>query len=122
MTVLIVDDATAMRQSIRTFIADLAGEVYECSDGSEALACYIAHRPDWVLMDLKMKEMDGLAATQKIIESFPEARIIIVTSYDDPLLREASRQAGARDYVTKSDLLSLRRILQATKSANGQVA
>ena len=114
MTVLIVDDATAMRQSIRNFIADLAGEVYECSDGSEALASYIAHRPDWVLMDLKMKEMDGLAATQKIIESFPEARIIIVTSYDDPLLREASRQAGAREYVNKSDLLPLRRILQAT--------
>ena len=122
MTVLIVDDATAMRQSIRNFIGDLVVDFYECSDGSEALACYIAHRPDWVLMDLKMKELDGLAATRQIIESFPEARIIIVTSYDDPLLREASGKAGAREYVSKSDLLSLRGILQATTLSNGQVA
>ena len=111
MKVLIVDDSEPMRRMIKTLISDLAGEIFECSDGNEALAAYQVHRPDLLLMDVKMDGMDGLAATRQIKQFFPQARIIMVSQWEDAPLREAARLAGADAYVGKSDLLPLRRIL-----------
>ncbi|HEX8999086.1 MAG TPA: response regulator transcription factor [Blastocatellia bacterium] len=115
MTLLIVEDNAAMRQMIRKLIGDLTDSITECSDGSEALAAYGACRPEWVLMDLRMKEMDGLAATRQIIADFPEARIVIVTDLDDNGLRTAARRAGACAYVVKENLLELRQLLAHEK-------
>jgi CheY-like chemotaxis protein len=111
MRVLIVDDNEQIRQAVRSLIADLADEFYECSDGSEAFAAFSTHQPDLVLMDLEMKGMDGLTATKRILDAYPEARVAIVTVYDDAELREASRLAGAYAYVVKEDLISLRQLL-----------
>jgi CheY-like chemotaxis protein len=113
MNLLIVEDNDQMRLMIVKSVRGLAEHTYECSDGAEALPAYTMHRPDWVLMDVKMKEMDGISATRQIKASYPEANIMIVTDYDDPDLREAARSAGAREYVTKENLLDLRRILGA---------
>ena len=96
---------------IRTLISDLAGEIFECNDGREALAAYREHRPDLLLMDVKMDGMDGLAATRQIKQLFPQARIIMVSQWEDEPLRHAAKLAGAEAYVGKSDLLPLRRIL-----------
>ncbi|MCM3903204.1 MAG: response regulator transcription factor [Pyrinomonadaceae bacterium] len=114
MIVLIVDDSEPMRRMIKTLINDLVDEVYECSDGNEALAAYHEHIPDVVLMDVKMDGMDGLAATRQIKESFPEARIVMVSQWEDAPLRKAARLAGAEAYVGKADLLPLRCILTDT--------
>lgn len=114
MKVLIVDDSEPMRRMIRTVISDLAGEIFECRDGSEALAAYRDHRPDLVLMDLKMSLTDGLAATREIKQFFPEARIVMVSQWEDAQLRDDAKLAGAEAYVGKSDLQPLRRILSAT--------
>src|SRR5947207_1898055 len=111
LNLLIVEDSQPMRDLIRSIISDLAGEITECGDGAEALSAYTRCRPDWVLMDIRMKEMDGISATRQIKASYPEANIMIVTDYDDPDLREAARSAGAREYVTKENLLDVRRIL-----------
>ena len=111
MKIMIVDDNERMRHMIRTFISDLSSDIVECEDGSEALDAYRTHRPDVVLMDLKMARMDGLAATSQILESFPRTRIVIVSQWDDAPLREAARRAGAETIVSKSDLLPLRGIL-----------
>jgi DNA-binding NarL/FixJ family response regulator len=111
MKIMIVDDSEQMRQMIRTFIADISSDVVECEDGSEALEAYRKHRPDFVLMDLKMVRMDGLAATSQILASFPQTRIVIVSQWDDAPFREAARRAGAETMVSKSDLLPLRSIL-----------
>jgi DNA-binding NarL/FixJ family response regulator len=111
MKIMIVDDSERMRQMIRTFIADISSDIVECEDGSEALEAYRKHRPDFVLMDLKMARMDGLAATSQILESFPQTRIVIVSQWDDAPFREAARLAGAETIVSKSDLLPLRSIL-----------
>jgi two-component system, chemotaxis family, chemotaxis protein CheY len=113
MKVLIVDDSEPMRRMIKTFIADLVHDAIERSDGSEALAAYREHRPDMVLMDLKLKTMDGLTATRQIKAADPEARIVIVSQWDDAALRKEARRAGAEDFVGKSDLQPLRRILAA---------
>ena len=111
MTLLIVEDNPLMRRLIASLLRDLAPIIYECSDGAEALAAYREHRPDWVLMDIEMERVDGLEATREIIAAFPEARILIVTNYDDEELREAAREAGACDYVLKDQLLDVRRML-----------
>jgi Response regulator containing a CheY-like receiver domain and an HTH DNA-binding domain len=111
MKVLIVDDSEPMRRMIKTFIDDLVEDTIECGDGSEALAAYREHQPDLVLMDLKMGVVDGLAATRQIKKFFPEARIVMVSQWEDKALREAAHTAGAEAYVGKSDLLPLRRIL-----------
>ena len=111
MKILIVDDSERMRQLIREYIADISTEIVECSDGSEALEAYRAHRPDIVLMDLKMPVMDGLEATGQILRVFPDSRIVIVSQWDDANLRETARLAGAEAYVCKSDLQPLQNIL-----------
>jgi CheY-like chemotaxis protein len=111
MKVMIVEDNDQMRRFIRSLVALLADDIYECSDGAEAVAAYAAHRPDWVLMDVEMKEMDGITATRKIKEAFADAKIVIVTQYDDAQLREAARAAGASEYVLKDNLLAVRQIL-----------
>lgn len=100
-----------MRRLIKSMVTDLADAIDECSDGGEALAAYTEHRPDWVLMDIKMKEVDGIAATRNITSRFPDAHVMIVTDYDDEKLREAARLAGACEYVAKEDLFAMRRIL-----------
>jgi two-component system, chemotaxis family, chemotaxis protein CheY len=111
MNVLIVDDSEPMRRVIKNFINGLTDDIFECSDGSEALDAYREHRPDIVLMDLMMNRIDGLAATRQIRKFCPEARIVIVSQWVDPSLREAALSAGAEDSVSKADLLPLRRIL-----------
>jgi CheY-like chemotaxis protein len=100
-----------MRQMIRLVIKGLFDEIHECSDGSLALAAYAEHRPDYVLMDIRMKEMDGLEATRLIKAGYPNARIIIVTVCKGDDMREAACAAGASAYVAKDDLLDLRRLL-----------
>lgn len=109
--IVIADDDARMRQMLRQIVASLAGAVFEAADGGEAIAICAAERPDWVLMDLRMKPMDGLRATAEIRARFPQTRIAIVTQYDDVELRAEAIQAGACAYVLKEDLLDLPGIL-----------
>jgi CheY-like chemotaxis protein len=111
MKLLIVEDNESMRRLIRTVVGDLAEELYECKNGAEAVTLYSRHRPDWVLMDIRMPGMNGLEATKHITSSYPQARIVIVTDYDDPDLREAARQAGACRYINKRSLIDLRSVI-----------
>lgn len=111
MNVLIVEDSFEMRRTICEMTADLVDGFFECADGSEAFALYETHLPDWTLMDIAMKNVDGISATRQIISVFPKAQIVIVTAYDDDDLRETAAAAGAREYVVKEDLISLRRLL-----------
>ena len=112
MRVLIVDDNEAMRRTVRTFIQDLADEIAECSSGAAALEHYATFKPDWVLMDIRMKDVDGFTATRQIKQAFADARIVIVTSYDDPGLREEAVAAGAVAYVIKDRLRNLNALLR----------
>ena len=113
MKVLIVEDNPAMRRVIRRTVAEVADEISECSDGAAACSLYDEVRPDWVLMDIEMGEVNGLLATRRITAAYPEARIVIVTNHNDQWIREAARQAGACGYVLKEDLLALRQMLKA---------
>ncbi len=113
MKILIVDDSSQMRAMMRRFLPANAGEIRECEDGIDALACYEQFLPDWVLMDWEMKQMNGLNATKQIISKFPEAKIVFVTQHDDRDLREAAAEAGVCGFVLKENLAELRRLLAA---------
>src|ERR1700686_4277013 len=112
MKVLIVEDSQAIRHLITSIVGDLA-EVFECEDGSEALGLYEQHRPDWVLMDIRMKDVSGIEATRLIKSRYADAQVLMVTNYDDKRLRKSASNAGACGYVLKEDLFALRRILTA---------
>jgi CheY-like chemotaxis protein len=107
MRLLIVDDNPGVRRLIRTLVSGVAREIRECADGADALEAYQRERPDFVLMDIQMGALDGLVATRRIVAADPGARVIIVTNYDQPDLREAAREAGACGFVGKENLFEL---------------
>jgi CheY-like chemotaxis protein len=111
VTVLIVDDDRAIRELIKKVIGDLADGFCECTDGGSALALYEKYHPGWVLMDLRMQPVDGLTATQQITTAWPSARVLVVTAHNDEDLREAAFRAGAYGYVSKENLLEIRKWL-----------
>jgi len=120
MILLIIDDNPQMRRLIRSIVGDLAEIIFECGDGASALTAYVERRPDWVLMDIKMPLMDGITATRRLKTAFPEARVLIVTDYDDADLRESAREAGAENYVIKEELLDLRHFLLTARTESGR--
>ena len=111
-TLLIVDDNAEMRQLVKRIATKVSDEIFECEDGDEALASFARHHPDWVLMDIEMKRMDGLKATAQLVAHYPEAKVIIVTKHADTQTRAAAIEAGACAFCSKDDLLSLRSLIQ----------
>jgi DNA-binding NarL/FixJ family response regulator len=77
---------------------------------------YQAQRPDVVLMDIRMPEVDGITATRQIRILDPAARIVIVTDYDDSQLRDAALAAGACDYTLKDNLPDLVPLLRRLRA------
>jgi CheY-like chemotaxis protein len=110
--VLIVDDSQPMRELIKMTLNGVAEVVGECADGTEALNAYTRLQPDWVLMDITMKDVDGITATRQIIAADPKAHVIIVTDYHEEELRKAAFEAGASQYVVKENLLFILEIIK----------
>ena len=106
MTLMIVDDSTSMRRAVREYLARIfpAMEFVECVAGEDALAAYDCNRPEWTLMDIQMGSVDGIAATKVIRSAFPDARIVMLTQYDDADLRAEAFSAGVIGYFLKDNL------------------
>ena len=102
--VVIADDQTLVRSGFR-LILNSAGipVVAEAADGLEATAAVLKHRPDVVLMDIRMPEMDGLEATRRILAAQPAAplRIVILTTFDLDQYVYAALAAGASGFLLK---------------------
>lgn len=111
MKVLIIDDNENVRLLLRDYLPASVDEIYECVDGSEAFALYQEHRPDWVLMDWEMPNMNGITAIRQIIAQFPKAHICMVTAFDDEAIRAEAFSAGAMGFVLKDNLFELEAIL-----------
>ena len=104
--IMTVDDHPVLRQGIAALIADQPDMtlVAEGTNGREAIQQFRAHRPDVTLMDLQMPEMNGLDAMIAIRGEFPEARIIVLTTYTGDVQARRALQAGARAYLLKNSL------------------
>jgi len=104
--ILAVDDHPVLRQGIAGLVngqADM-NVVAEASNGREAVQQFRAHHPDITLMDLQMPEMTGLDAMMAIRDEFPEARIIVLTTYAGDVQVLRALKAGARGYLLKNSL------------------
>lgn len=102
--VVFVDDHEMVRIGVSSYLSaqpDIE-VVGEADDGKKGVALALELRPDIILMDLVMKEMDGIEATRKIIEQWPEAKIIIVTSFLDDEKVYPALEAGATSYMLKT--------------------
>jgi DNA-binding NarL/FixJ family response regulator len=101
--ILAVDDHPMLREGIAALVASQSDMklVGEASNGREALEQFRKHRPDLTLMDLQMPGMDGIEAMVAICSEFPEARIIVLTTYKGDIQVLRALKAGARAYLLK---------------------
>ena len=102
--ILVVDDHPVVRQGIAVLVetqSDMA-LVAEASNGREAIQQFRAHRPDITVMDLQMPEMNGLDALTAIRGEFPDAKIIVLTTYAGDVQILRALKSGAQGYLLKS--------------------
>jgi CheY-like chemotaxis protein len=109
---LIVDDQANARELIRSFLTIPGITFRESASGREAIAFARDFKPHWVTVDVKMPGMDGFETIKGIKEVHPEARIIIVTSFNEPQFRELAHSVGAVGFILKENLLALRLLLE----------
>ncbi|MFD2045106.1 response regulator [Ornithinibacillus salinisoli] len=102
--ILFADDHEMVRIGVSSYLSAQSDMdvIAEADDGGEAVELALELKPDVILMDLVMKEMDGIEATRQIIEKWPDAKIIIVTSFLDDEKVYPALEAGATSYMLKT--------------------
>jgi len=118
--VLSIDDHRLAREGIAAVVNSQPNMqiVAQASSGREALVSYREHRPDVTLMDLRLPDMSGIDATAAIRREFPDARIIILTTFDSENERHEALAAGASAFVLKS--ATPKKIVEAIHQVHGQ--
>jgi two-component system, NarL family, response regulator LiaR len=118
ITVLVVDDHPVVRKGLVTFINSFPDLklVGDAEDAASALELYRRERPQVVLMDLLLPDMDGAAATRRIRQEFPEAAILVLSASGDEDLIEAALRAGARGFLSK--MISLDELADAIRQVH----
>src|SRR5690625_6213456 len=119
--ILFADDHEMVRIGVSAYLSAQADMevVVGADDGGEAVEKALSLRPDIILMDLVMDEMDGIEATKRIIEQWPEAKIIIVTSFLDDEKVYPALEAGATSYLLKTSAAS--KIAEAIRSTYAEI-
>jgi DNA-binding NarL/FixJ family response regulator len=102
--VLVVDDQAVVRDGMVLLLGLMPDieVVGSAGDGEAAIAMVAEHRPDVVLMDLRMPRMDGVNATRRVRADFPDTQVIVLTTYADDKSVFGALRAGARGFLTKS--------------------
>lgn len=100
-SVLIVDDEEAVRRILTEYLADEGYLVYEAQDGPPAIEIVEKHRPNLVLLDLKLMTMSGIDVLKRIKEISPPTVVVMLTGSLDELHARQAIKLGAYDYVTK---------------------
>ena len=101
---LIVDDHPVFRESLAHALGAAAGfEVMaQANDGATAVGLWLQHRPDVTLMDVRLVDVDGVAAVRRILSTAPAARVLMLSSSEDDRDAFEALEAGASGYITKS--------------------
>ena len=123
MKILLVDDHQMVRLGLKSYLElqEAIAEVSEAVNGKEGVEKALASRPDVIIMDIVMPEMNGIEATLAILKEWPEAKILILTSYLDNEKIYPVLDAGAHGYMLKTS--SAEEILRAVKKvAKGEFA
>ena len=118
MKLVIVDDDALVGASLK-IILEASGEVEVTAvgeSGQQALSLYRRHRPDVLLMDIRMPGMSGLEAGEALLRAFPEARILYLTTFSDDEYIVRALKLGARGYLIKQDFEGILPALRAVHS------
>jgi two-component system chemotaxis response regulator CheY len=99
--ILIVDDAAFMRMRSKKMLEQSGHNVVEAATGSQAVDMYKESKPDMVLMDITMPDMDGLTALKEIRKLDPNAKVAMVTAMGQQSIVMEALKAGAMDFVVK---------------------
>jgi DNA-binding NarL/FixJ family response regulator len=121
---LLVDDQNIVRKGLRVLLESQPNfqVVGEAGNGREAIAQVEALQPDVVLMDVRMPEMDGVAATQIIVQQFPTTRVLVLSTFDDDDYVVRAMQGGAKGYLLKdSQVEELAQAIRAVHSGFTQL-
>lgn len=100
--ILVVDDSTVMRRAL-SLILTKAGHtvVGQATNGEQAFILYSRLKPDLVTMDITMPTLDGIDAIKKILKSFPDAKIVVISSLDQKKTILEAVEQGAKHYIVK---------------------
>ncbi|MGB8382917.1 MAG: response regulator transcription factor [Dermatophilaceae bacterium] len=103
MRIIVADDHVLFRDGVRALVDAMPDAVLvgEASDGLQAVAAVAEHRPDVVVMDLRMPQLDGVEATRRLVAQGCETRVLVVSMLEDDGSVFAAMRAGARGYVLK---------------------
>ena len=118
MNIIIVDDDCLVAGALKT-ILEVNEDVKVLdtgSDGKQACQLYEKYKPDVLLMDIRMKEMDGLEASRQILEKYPTANILLLTTFSDDEYIVKALRLGAKGYLLKQDYGSILPALRAVYS------
>ena len=116
ITVMVVDDQALVREGLMTLLEATPGlrPVAAAADGEQAVALAGRHRPDVILMDLRMPALDGVEATRRIRAARPDTEVVVLTTHADEASILDALQAGARGYLTKdAGIAEISRAVQA---------
>jgi two-component system response regulator (stage 0 sporulation protein F) len=111
-TILIVDDQKGVRRLLEELFKKEGWEVHMAADGREAIEQVDALLPDIILMDMKMPNMNGLEASQRILEKHGDVNIIMMTAYGEMEIVNKALDAGVKKCITKPfDIMDLRNMV-----------
>jgi len=117
---LIADDHEVVRSGLAALLEGTEIEIIdEAKNGEQAVEKARQHQPDVVLMDIRMPDTDGLAALEQIRQESPDARVVMLSTYDNPTYVARSVALGARDYVLKGSTRH-QMITAITRAASGE--
>ena len=115
MNIAVIDDDKLVALSLKT-ILESTGEINISAmgeSGSEAVDLYRKHKPDVMLMDIRMEGMDGIEAGETILKEYPDARILYLTTFSDDEYIIKALNMGAKGYILKQDFESIAPALEA---------
>ncbi len=117
--IMLVDDAAFMRMMLKNTLTQAGyGDFVEAQDGAEAVSKYDVEKPDLVIMDITMPNMDGLQALKKIREADPSAKVVMCTAMGQESMVVDAIKSGAKDFVVKP--FNAERITQTVNNILGK--
>jgi len=113
MKILVVDDEVEVANFLCVFLKRLGLNSEKANSGKEGLEAFNRYKPEWVFLDIKMPDMDGLELLKKIKEIDADIKVIMITGKDDEVIQNEARLLGASDYIVKPmDLEEMRKIIK----------
>jgi two-component system chemotaxis response regulator CheY len=102
--ILIADDSSIMRKMVSDVLEAQGHQIVgSANNGREAVVLYVSQKPDFVVMDITMREVDGFTAAKEILNYDPKAQIVFFSNLNEAKCREDARQIGVKGFVNKSE-------------------